>query len=136
MKVIVCLDECLGMMFNQRRQSRDRAVISDILRVTAGSRLYIDEYSEKLFADSDRKYTVSSDMLDIAGKGDYCFVERQGLSPYVDGIDEIVVYRWNRRYPADIYFDIDLEDQGFSLAHSEDFEGYSHEKITKEIFRR
>ena len=136
MKVIVCLDDCLGMMFNQRRQSRDRAVISDILKMTDGSRLYIDEYSEKLFADTDGEYTVSGDMLDVADRGDYCFVERQRLSPYVDGIDEIVVYRWNRRYPADLSFDIDVDMHGFSMVHSEDFEGYSHEKITKEIFRK
>ena len=136
MKVIVCLDDCLGMMFNQRRQSRDRAVISDILRMTSGSRLYIDEYSEKLFADSEGGYTVSRDMFGDAAEGEYCFVERQGLSPYVDGIEEIVIYRWNRRYPADLFFDIDVENIGFSMVQSEDFEGYSHEKITKEIFRR
>ena len=31
MQVILCLDDRNGMMFNHRRQSRDRAVIQDIL---------------------------------------------------------------------------------------------------------
>lgn len=136
MKVIVCLDDSLGMMFNQRRQSRDRAVTADILRMTSGSRLYIDQYSEKLFADVDGEYTVSRDVLTDAAKGEYCFVERQRLSPYEEVIEEIIVYRWNRRYPADLFFDIDVEKQGFSMVHREEFEGYSHDKITKEIFRR
>lgn len=136
MKVIVCLDECLGMMFNSRRQSRDRAVIADILKMTEREELYIGQYSEKLFSESGGKYTVSDSMLDIAQKGEFCFVESERLSGYIHRIEEIIVYRWNRRYPADLYLDIDIENQGFSLVKSQEFEGYSHEKITKEIFRK
>ena len=136
MKVIVCLDDCLGMMFNSRRQSRDRAVIADVLKMTEREGLYIGQCSEKLFCEYDGKYTVSDSMLDIAQRGEFCFVESERLSGYVDSIEEIIIYRWNRRYPADLYFDIDLESQGFSLAKREEFEGYSHEKITKEIFTK
>lgn len=136
MKVIVCLDDNGGMMFNSRRQSRDRAVTADILRTVVGARLYIDPYSEKLFLESGGEYSVSDRMLDEASKGDVCFVENKELSDYADRIEEIVIYRWNRRYPADRFFDIDLEKQGFKRVDTEEFEGYSHEKITKEIFRR
>ena len=136
MKVIVCLDDCLGMMFNSRRQSRDRAVIADVLKMTEREGLYIGQCSEKLFCEYDGKYTVSDSMLDIAQRGEFCFVESERLSGYVDSIEEIIIYRWNRRYPADLYFDIDLDAKGFSLAKREEFEGYSHEKITKEIFTK
>ena len=136
MRVIVCLDEALGMMFNKRRQSRDRAVIADVLRMTEGEKLYIGRYSEKLFEQSGGEYTVSDSMLEIAREGEFCFVESERLSGYVQRIEEIIVYRWNRKYPADLYFDIDIEGKGFSIVKSEEFEGYSHEKITKEIFRR
>ena len=53
-----------------------------------------------------------------------------------DRIEEVIVYKWNRRYPTDTYFDLDLAALGFRLASSEEFAGYSHEKITKETYRK
>lgn len=136
MKVIVCLDDTHGMIFNNRRQSRDRRVIDDILTTVGNERLYISGFSEKLFAERTEVYSVSENMLSEAEGADYCFVENIPLAPYASRIEELVIYRWNRRYPADTYFDIDLEKEGFALVSTMDFEGYSHEKITKEIFKR
>ena len=124
------------MAFNGRRQSRDREVIADIARLTEGQRLYVSEYSEKLFLESGCEYTVSASMLCEAERGEYCFVEADSLQPFSERIEEIVIYRWNRRYPADIFFDVDLEKEGFSMVGREEFCGSSHEKITKEIFRK
>ena len=136
MKIIVCLDDNGGMMFNHRRQSRDKAVIADILQMSEGKRLYVDEYSEKLFSDAVGLYTVSHDMLDEASREDICFVENKSLSGIIDKVDEIVIYGWNRVYPADLYFDVDPKDEGFTLVESCDICGNSHEKITREIFTR
>lgn len=136
MKIIVCLDDKNGMMFNHRRQSRDRAVTDDVLTMAGNSRLFITPYSEKLFAERNGEYTVDENMLTEARAEDYCFVEDIELKPYIGRVEEIVIYRWNRHYPADLYFDISLAEQGFKLASVSEFEGYSHEKITKEIFRR
>ena len=41
MKLIVCLDDNKGMMFNKRRQSRDRVLIENILELRKGEKLYI-----------------------------------------------------------------------------------------------
>ena len=41
MTVILCLDDRCGMAFNNRRQSRDKAVINDILTHLNGERLII-----------------------------------------------------------------------------------------------
>ena len=49
-------------------------------------------------------------------------------------LDEIVLYHWNRVYPADYYFDIDLH--GWTLADQKEFKGFSHDKITREIWTR
>ena len=38
LKVIVALDDNLGMMFNHRRQSRDRILISDIAEMVEGKK--------------------------------------------------------------------------------------------------
>ena len=123
-------------MFNNRRQSRDRTLIADVVKMAEGSRLYIDEYSRLLFADFDGSYTVEPNMLSVAEDGDFCFVENKRLKDSVGRIKEIVLYRWNRRYPSDFKFDLDLKAEGFSLVEVSEFEGYSHEKITKEVFRR
>lgn len=136
MKLIVCLDDNGGMMFNNRRQSRDRILIEDIIRMTNGSRLYIAEYSKILFEGNDANILIDDCMLDVACEGDFCFVENKPLSDRANEAEEIIIYRWNRRYPYDLVFDVDLEKEGFALIASYEFAGYSHEKITKEIYRR
>ena len=47
-------------------------------------------------------------------------------------LEQIVVYRWDRIYPADTYCQIDFDD--YVLKGKEEIKGYSHEKISKEIY--
>ena len=54
MIVIVCVDDNLGMMFNNRRQSRDVEVVKKIAEITKGSRLWMNKYSYELFEKLDR----------------------------------------------------------------------------------
>ena len=136
MKIIICLDDALGMLFNSRRQSRDRCVTDDIIKLTKGKGLYISPFSKKLFDEREGEYELCEDMLSSAQSGEYCFVENMPIKPYIARVEEIVVYRWNRLYPSDVKLDIDIEKEGFKKLSSEDFEGYSHEKITKEVFGR
>lgn len=136
MTVIICLDDRFGMTFNDRRQSRDRRVTDDVLRMTDGKRLYISPFSEKLFSEHEGMYILDAEMMKNARSGEYCFVENIALKPYISRIERIIIYHWNRTYPSDFSFDVDLVQEGFSLAFSEEFEGFSHEKITKEIFVR
>jgi hypothetical protein len=63
-------------------------------------------------------------------------VENVGVKPYIDRISAVTVYNWNRVYPRDLVFDIDLEKEGFSLMSSREFQGYSHENIRKEVYQR
>ena len=41
MKIIACLDDNNGLLFNNRRQSRDRVVIEDILKDCHNSKLSV-----------------------------------------------------------------------------------------------
>lgn len=136
MKVMVCLEDNGGVMFNNRRQSRDRVLNADVVATVGDSCLFISPYSQMLFEDSEAKLCVSEDFLDKADNDGYCFVEDRALAPYAERIDEIILYKWNRRYPADRYFDLDLTALGFSCVAVEEFAGYSHEKITKERYVR
>ena len=136
MRVIVCLDDKGGMTFNNRRQSRDRVLIADVVKMADGSKIFISQYSAMLFEESGASLVCDEHFLDLADSDGYCFVEDRALAPYADRIKEITVYKWNRKYPTDTYFDLDLSALGFERVSAEDLEGYSHEKITKEIYRR
>ena len=136
MKLIVCLDERKGMMFNHRRQSRDRILIEDLLLMVGDGRLWIAPYSATLFAGKEKTPMVSERFFEEADEGDWCFVEDRSCASVVSRVEEIVVYWWNRRYPADLSFDIDLLGEGFRLQRREEFVGSSHELITKEVFVR
>lgn len=133
MNIIICIDDENGMMFNNRRQSRDRAVIKDIMETINSNRLFINKYSEPLFKNYDANIAVSDDFLEQADENDYCFVENMPLLPFENRINSITVYKWNRLYPSDTKLDINPDKFGH-IVSSCDFEGYSHEKITKEIY--
>ena len=136
MKIIVCLDDYGGMLFNFRRQSRDRVLISDVMSNLGSQKLYITEFSEILFSEYEGKYEIVKDFSNLTDENCVCFVENIDVSPFIDSISEVTVYNWNRVYPRDFVFDINLEKEGFSLMSSHEFEGYSHENIRKEVYKR
>lgn len=137
MKVIICVDDNNGMMFNNRRQSRDRILIDNVVQNVVGGNLLMAPYSEPLFKDSDiDSFFLSEDILEEAAPEDFCFIENKALLPYSDRIDELIIYRWNRVYPADMYLDIQPEALSLKLVSTTEFAGSSHEKITKELYKK
>ena len=135
MTVIVCLDNANGMMFNHRRQSRDANVVKDILKTINGVSLLIAPYSEPLFSQAEYSVSVSDSFLIDAGAEDYCFVENTSVAEFKEKISQLGIYKWNRDYPADFYFDIDYAND-YELETTLDFIGTSHEKITREVYVR
>lgn len=135
MKIIVCLDDYGGMLFNFRRQSRDRVLIEDVMSSIGDKKIHILEFSEILFSAYEDKYVVVDDFSNLSDDC-VCFVENVDVKPFLDKISEVTVYHWNRVYPRDFVFDINLEKEGFSLVSSCEFEGYSHENIKKEVYER
>ena len=136
MTVFVCVDDRGGMTFNSRRQSRDRVVTADIIKSAEDGLLYVSDFSEDLFIDTDACIISTPDPLDAAGVGAYAFVENLPLMPYKDKIKKIIIYKWNRAYPYDTCLDIIPEKEGFTLTRVTEFEGNSHEMITKEEYER
>ena len=130
MKVIICVDNEMGIAFNHRRQSRDRILIEDVIKMTEKA-LFCAPCSQTLL-EAHPHLIVSETPLDDAMEENYVFAEMLSLSAYAEKIDTLVLYRWNRTYPSDKTFDLDLSH--FTLISSENFVGYSHEKITKEVY--
>lgn len=136
MKLIVCLDERNGMMFGGRRQSRDGVVCKRIISLVGNNRLWMNNYSAKLFADYADMICVDDAFAERAAAEDFCFVENPDDVPSLNEVTQIVLFKWNRHYPADRFFTIDLKELPWKMAQTDDFTGKSHEKITMEIYVR
>lgn len=130
MKFIVCLDDNNGMLFNNRRQSRDSVVIADVINGLGGEKLNVFPFSQQLFSQYGNSINVVSA---IDADGVY-FIENIDIKSFSETVDEIVVYRWNRVYPADFVCDVDFSR--FIIKSAYEFEGSSHEKITRIIYGR
>lgn len=137
MIVIAAVDDGNGMMFNRRRQSQDRVLRKKVLALTAGNRLWMSHYTARQFADCQANHICADDaFLEKAAPGEYCFVEDAPVAPHAASVEQVILFKWNRRYPSDASFDIDLSAPGWKLASTEDFPGSSHEKITMEVYTR
>lgn len=151
MIAIVCVDQKNGMLFNHRRQSQDREVRRDILEQTKGKKLWMNEYSYKQFArgaEGENKeggknlfcngkndladIVIDADFVEKAGSGEYCFIENQKLAGLP--VEKLVLYRWDKVYPAEVKLDIDLKE--WRLEEQSEFQGYSHKIIGKEVYER
>lgn len=130
MNVIICLDQNNGMLFNNRRQSRDRIVRKNILEYINGAKLYMDEYSFKQFSEDKADHIVVCDNFSNAEDSDFCFVEKQHIN--TEQINKLIVYRWDKIYPADVSFG--MNKIKLNLTETLEFQGYSHEKIVREIY--
>lgn len=137
MIAIVCLDDRGGMGFNGRRQSRDARLRQKVLELTAGSRLWMAPCSAEQFGpEGAGRICVSAAFLEEAGSGDYVFVEDRALAPFAERLEQLVVFRWNRVYPADRYFDLDLTRGPWQKTEAVDFPGKSHRRTTMEVYTR
>lgn len=134
-KVAVCIDDNGGVLLFGKRQSRDRTLIADFVKTVGEGCVYVNQFSKALFT-SYPEVNVCESPQDEAPDGCAVFAENIPLSPIIDFVDELIIYKWNRRYPSDVKIDVDPEKCGFSLCETLEFAGSSHEKITKEIYRR
>ena len=134
MRLIVCLDDENGIAFNCRRQSRDRVLIEDLLLYVGYDRLCMTPITSELFPAITPEMSITETPFADARECDTVFCELIDPAPYADRFDEIVIYRWHRLYPADVFFGVSLAD--FTCTEITEFPGFSHEIITREVWKR
>lgn len=135
MILVACLDDKGGMMFNHRRQSQDCVLRAHLLELAAGHHLWMSQYSAGQFdAAQIQNINIDDAFLEKAGHGDYCFIESGVQGVDAADVERIALFKWNRVYPADVYFDFPLE--GWTLTTSQEFKGSSHDKITMEVYEK
>ena len=142
MIVLAAVDDNNGLMFNKRRQSQDRVLRDYILNLTRDSRLWMNDYTGKQFHNNnfnnyqDARIEIDNDFMEKVGPGEYCWIENISVKAFENKIEKVILFKWNRKYPGDFFFDLDLLNPIWKLSESEDFPGNSHEKITKEVYIR
>ena len=129
MILTVCVDDRMGLSLGGRRLSKDSALREKLWKLSCG-KLRMSAYSARQF---DFPVYSGADYLSGAKEGDWCFVENNDYVVFTDSIEKIVLFRWNRRYPADTYFEFPGK---WTLVSAGDFPGTSHEKITMEVYER
>lgn len=132
MNVILCIDNHKGLLFHNRRQSRDEKVIEKIKGIVGQQELYVNEFSHALF---EGFCITVQEPLQCAKEGTYCFVENVDIASSLDRIEQLYIFKWNRDYPHDFSLKVDYQKL-FELVYTEDFKGKSHEKITMEVWRK
>ena len=127
MRVFHCVDQNNGLLFNERRPSRDREVVADIERTLQGEPIAMREYSAKLFEGMDN-VQVTDDFQGCEN----VFLEADDLANL--DFNTLVVYRWDKVYPADVTLSYDLKS--LKLDDVSVIKGYSHDEIVKEVYTR
>ena len=164
---IVCLDQEDGLLFNGRRQSRDRVVTEKILSMTEGKPLWMSAYSRRIFPENapvcvaedlvgkleelaeparkdaeqvesaqeelEREKAAQKEPWQQSGEATFCLIE-EAVNLENETIDEWIVFRWKRVYPADVFLKLPTDDWEKELI--ETFAGYSHEEIDLERYRK
>lgn len=137
--LIAICDANNAIAFNHRRLSRDRILTEDLQKRTNGSALQMDSYSYKQYGQAKDIVLEEDELLTEASKKEkgpenqWFLLERKIPQEAIEQMDEILLYRFDRRYPGDAFIRIDPEQ--FELKEKEEFEGFSHEKITREIWK-
>jgi len=133
MIIAFCVDDRYGMLFHHRRQSKDALLRSRLLELSKGKRLWMNAYSAGQFDPADIQ--VSEDFLQRASGEDVCFVEDRDPNEWLSKCDGLILYSWNRKYPADLFFPEEALE-GWTLTHTCEFAGSSHDKITERIYEK
>lgn len=135
---IVIIDERKGMLWNHRRQSQDRLLRKKIMQVIQGKKLWMNPYTWTQFAPeyaAANSIEVDEDFMEKAGEEEYCLIEDKHLRVYSDSIQALLLFRWDRKYPADFFLDLALDDGTWKCIKTEEFSGFSHKKITMEVYQ-
>ena len=134
MKLIVCLDDRGGMLFNKRRVSSDRVVTEKVKELCREQKLFVTPYTYKLFAAEEN--VICTEEPFSAAIDHWYFAEDRDVSCLLPLVEQVVIFYWNRTYPADLYFPVEKVRNDWKRICSEEFCGHSHQRITMEVYSR
>lgn len=139
MTLIVTVDDGFGLAFGAKRQSRDRELVRDAVGLASGRKILAREYSRLIFDEAGIKsdaVAFCDEPTKAAKKDDLVLLELAVKKSELDLAEQIIIYAWNRRYPATAKLDMGYIEANFKLKDEYEFVGNSHEKITRRTYKR
>lgn len=138
MILIFTLDDNNGTRMVGKRQSKDRTVADKIIEFANGKPIYmsvksVSFFKDLTFLDKETKFIMVDDFNNLPDDA-ICFAEEVVSDEILNKSEKLVVYRWNRIYPSLSQDRLNLN--GYTKTIIEEFTGYSHDKITVEIYTR
>lgn len=125
MTVIIALDDKDGYTLFGKRLSRDREMISDM--INSFDKIAVSDYSRELFENGGNLIPLPSQIPDNM----VLFLETEDIP---EKANTLIVYRWNRHYPSNKRYS--PKANGWRKKEESFLTGYSHSKITKEIYTK
>lgn len=108
MTVIICVDNNSGILFNGKRQSKDRMLRKYLLDIVEkdNCRIAMTPYTYGQFQEDKRK-----ELIDVKNTfsfdEDYIFLE-QSIPISWEKVNNLILCCWNRDYPTDEYFNLPI----------------------------
>ena len=132
MKLVVCLDENNGISFFHKRQSQDELQRKNLFELIGNSKLFVSDYSYDLYKDFEFNFEIIDEKTKIIENSVFLY-EGDFLEKFLQSVDEIIIYFWNRDYPFDEIFE-EFQEDYWKEKEVFEFKGKSHDKITRKIF--
>ncbi|MBR3631345.1 MAG: hypothetical protein IKN55_12855 [Oscillospiraceae bacterium] len=134
MVLITCVDQKNGLSFNGRRQTSDSAVYADICNYAADHFCGIEMASSTMEAMSGYLRRIGSETNPAATEPKQArFAEMDDCQGLDTLYDTLILYRWDKTYPADTFLSIGL--QHYRLIEKQEMTGSSHKTIVKEVYK-
>lgn len=129
MTTAITLEDRNGRSFWGKRLSSDREILRKL--ITMSRTVYTDKYSYAHIPDGENGNFIIADKNKVLESDSLYWTE---IGDIPEETDQLIVFRWNRNYGADRFYN--PLDHGWKMISSEDFPGYSHDKITMETYRK
>ncbi|MBP0972553.1 MAG: hypothetical protein J5851_01450 [Oscillospiraceae bacterium] len=134
MVLITCVDQKNGLGFNGRRQTSDSAVYADICKYAEDHFCGIDMASDTMLAlENYLKLTGQEEHPLFTEPKEARFAELDDCKGLDDIYEMLILYRWDKTYPADIRLEIGM--QNYALVEQHEMVGSSHKKIVREVYQ-
>ncbi len=124
-----------GVSLFGRPVSRDIFVFEDLAALAGERELIARPGAAALFSGVRARLTLLPDP-EKAEIPDAFVLFDAAVPADLGRFDRVTLYRWNRDYPADVFFDEKALTAGFTKTETSEFPGNSHPRVTREIYER
>lgn len=134
MVIVACIDKLGNIALNTNGQINHLIFLVRLKMISNEALLYMS-YNSYLQFGCYPMIMIDDNFLDIAGEDSYCFVEDTDITPYIDRIDKIILYKWNKKFSSKLKFDNSILNK-FNIVSQKSFYGDHFLKISEEVYEK